>query len=367
MRRIRSMPAAISLIVLLTLGCVACPSASLAAPTTPQIAAKQAQAAAAAKKLQALADDLESKREDYLAVSEALQQTRTSVASTQKSLGDTQTKLDAAQALLSDRADAMYRSGSVDILQVLLGTTDFEDFLSRLDILNRISGSDADLVSQVTSARDAVAQTEASLQDREQEQVVLRTQAQAAQNAVQDAVSSQTQYVASLNAQVKKLVKAEAARQAAIAAAKAQAARARQDASAPSPRQGDVGNLGQPHPAAADVAAKYIGVPYLWGGESPHGFDCSGLAQYCYAQIGISIPRTSREQFKIGDFIPADRTDLLERGDLVFFGTNGDPSRVHHVGIYAGGGTFIEAPYTGADVRYSQLSSRSDYVGGVRP
>lgn len=366
MRRIRSMPAAISLIVLLALGTVASPSASLAA-TTPQIAAKKAQAAAAATKLQSLADDLESKREDYLAVTEALQETRVNVASTQKSLSDTQAKLDAAQSLLSERADAMYRSGSVDILQVLLGTTDFQDFLSRLDILNRISGSDADLVSQVTSARDKVAQTEASLQDREQEQVALRTQSQAAQEAVQAAVSEQTQYVASLNAQVKRLVKQEAAREAAIAAAEARAARARDSGSSPSPRQGDVGNLGQSHPGAADVAARYIGVPYLWGGESPSGFDCSGLAQYCYAQIGISIPRTSREQFKVGNFIPADRTDLLERGDLVFFGTNGDPSRVHHVGIYAGGGTFIEAPYTGADVRYSQLSSRSDYVGGVRP
>ncbi|HEY5432576.1 MAG TPA: NlpC/P60 family protein, partial [Coriobacteriia bacterium] len=72
-----------------------------------------------------------------------------------------------------------------------------------------------------------------------------------------------------------------------------------------------------------------------------------------------------------GQFIPPSRTDLLEAGDLVFFGYGGDPSQIHHVGMYVGGGVFIEAPGAGGYVRYaslwSRISSRGDYVGAVRP
>jgi cell wall-associated NlpC family hydrolase len=93
--------------------------------------------------------------------------------------------------------------------------------------------------------------------------------------------------------------------------------------------------------------------------------------QYCYRAIGISLPRTSRSQFTVGRFIPRSRTDLLRAGDLVFFGTGGDAGKIHHVGMYAGGGSFIHAPYSGGNVMYSSLTSRiatrGDYVGAVRP
>jgi cell wall-associated NlpC family hydrolase len=134
---------------------------------------------------------------------------------------------------------------------------------------------------------------------------------------------------------------------------------------------GDAGSLGSPHADALEVAKRFLGVPYLWGGTTPAGFDCSGFVQYCYAKVGISIPRTSRGQFTIGTFIPASRTDLLEPGDLVFFAYGGDPSQIHHVGMYAGGGVFINAPGTGGHVQYSSLAdriaTRADYVGAVRP
>jgi len=119
------------------------------------------------------------------------------------------------------------------------------------------------------------------------------------------------------------------------------------------------------------VAKHYLGVPYVWGGTSPSGFDCSGLVQYSYAKIGITLPRTSREQFHVGTFIPRDRLDLLEPGDLVFFGYNGDAGQIHHVGMYVGSNDFIEAPASGEVVRISSLvariEARGDYVGAARP
>jgi hypothetical protein len=111
------------------------------------------------------------------------------------------------------------------------------------------------------------------------------------------------------------------------------------------------------------TARKFIGVPYLWGGETQKGFDCSGLTLVCYRLNGLNLPRNSRAQFAAGQKVARSR---LETGDLVFFATHGG-QRVTHVGIYAGGGQFIHAPRTGKTVRLANLASKywSDaYVGG---
>ncbi len=91
-------------------------------------------------------------------------------------------------------------------------------------------------------------------------------------------------------------------------------------------------------------AAKYIGVPYLWGGSSPEtGFDCSGLVQRVFGDLGISLPRTAAEQATMG--VPVANLASAEPGDLVFFGSPPD-----HVGIYIGDGKMIDAPHTGTVV-----------------
>jgi len=116
--------------------------------------------------------------------------------------------------------------------------------------------------------------------------------------------------------------------------------------------------VGGGHPEAAAIAARYLGVPYRWGGATPAGFDCSGLVAYVYAQLGISLPHYSGAQFHIGQ--PVSR-DALQPGDLVFF--NG----ASHVGIYIGGGQFIHAPHTGDVVKVSSLSEEGGYDGARRP
>jgi cell wall-associated NlpC family hydrolase len=132
----------------------------------------------------------------------------------------------------------------------------------------------------------------------------------------------------------------------------------------------DVEGLGVGHPEFVSLALQYVGVPYVWGGASPSGFDCSGLTQYAYEQIGISLPRNSRSQYLSGEHIPSDRVDLLTPGDLVFFGYDGDPSQVHHVGIYVGNGDYLHAPQTGETVKVQSLIARiqvsGDYVGASR-
>jgi cell wall-associated NlpC family hydrolase len=98
------------------------------------------------------------------------------------------------------------------------------------------------------------------------------------------------------------------------------------------------------------VARTCLGVPYVWAGASMSGFDCSGLTMYCYAQVGVSLPHGATGQQKL--CAPVPLVDV-QPGDLVFFGT---PGNYYHVGIYAGDGAMIDAPHSGAVVRYDPIT-----------
>jgi cell wall-associated NlpC family hydrolase len=103
-------------------------------------------------------------------------------------------------------------------------------------------------------------------------------------------------------------------------------------------------------------AEQYLGVPYQWGGTSPStGFDCSGLVQHVYADLGISLPRTSQEQASVGT--PVDSIADAQPGDLVFFEPSA--SGPGHVGIYIGNGQMIDAPHTGTDVQIQAVGQPS--------
>lgn len=103
---------------------------------------------------------------------------------------------------------------------------------------------------------------------------------------------------------------------------------------------------------AVDLAEKLIGRPYVWGAEGPDSFDCSGLVQYVYQEVGIDLPRRAVNQSQVGE--PAGRQ--LRRGDLVFFSTDARSSEVTHVGIYEGAGRMIDASKRFGRVRRDDLN-----------
>ncbi|POX41264.1 peptidase P60 [Streptomyces sp. Ru73] len=114
-------------------------------------------------------------------------------------------------------------------------------------------------------------------------------------------------------------------------------------------------------------AQKKLGTPYLWGGNGTADqggrFDCSGLTKAAYKSVGIELPRVANDQWNAG---PHPKRNELLPGDLVFFANNlNDPRSIHHVGIYVGGGYMINAPYTGAVIRFDKIDT-PDYIGATR-
>ncbi|MEV5595926.1 bifunctional lytic transglycosylase/C40 family peptidase [Streptomyces sp. NPDC052496] len=130
-----------------------------------------------------------------------------------------------------------------------------------------------------------------------------------------------------------------------------------------------VGRVAPSRQAASAIyfAQEQLGKPYLWGGngtpEHNGRFDCSGLTKAAYHSVGIELPRVANDQWNAG---PHPKRDELLPGDLVFFAHDlNDPRSIHHVGIYVGGGYMINAPYTGAVIRFDKIDT-PDYIGATR-
>ena len=105
---------------------------------------------------------------------------------------------------------------------------------------------------------------------------------------------------------------------------------------------------------AIETAKSYLGVPYVWGGESYGGVDCSGLTMLAWESAGVDLPHLSRAQYSYGTHVPIGS---MEAGDLIFWSSNGTQSGIYHVAIYLGGGQMIEAPTFGVPVRITGVYS----------
>jgi peptidoglycan DL-endopeptidase CwlO len=290
--------------------------------------------------------------------------------------------LHASQKRLAARLYSLYVNGSPSTVEVLAGAHSLSQLISRGEAAQVLSNQDAALGEQAVRFEHAVQTRERQLKVLKQKRVKALAARKAERASKQAELAQEKRLLASIHTTISQLqaqeraheleLKREAearlrAQEQAAAAARAAAARAARahtsTSSAPTtivPPPGppvtiSTGNGGAGHPEAASIALRYLGVPYVWGGASPSGFDCSGLVMYVYAQLGISLPHYTVAQWNATEPISSPAP-----GDLVFFNGLG------HVGIYIGGGRFVDAPHTGSVVRIDSLSSFGGYDGARR-
>ena len=340
-------------------------AAIFALSSTPAFADPIADAQAQAAKVQAQVDALnvkaEQASEEFNRASDRYSTLSQQAADSERALKKVSAQKDKLQNELDSRATSLYRQGPLGFLNVLLGARSMSDFDAAYQMMTNIGRRDAQTVDKLKDAKVVATKTHDRL-DAQQRQAAIEKHAMASNAAlVRSELGKRRDVLASANQQVKTLIAAKKAAEA--AAARAEAARlAALSGGGGSGRNIDWG----PAPPASEigkravwVAEKKIGCPYVWAAAGPNEFDCSGLCMWAYEQVGVSLPHYSREQINVGRRV--NKSDLAP-GDLVFFG---DP--IHHVGMYVGGGQFIEAPYTGANVRISSLDNRGDFAGASRP
>ena len=332
------------------------------------IAAKQSQADSVKSEIDSLNMQLEAKVESYDAANVQLDKIQGSIQENQQKLTQASQTLSVTQSRLNDRVASIYRNGDIGMLDVLMDTSNLNDFLSTYDMLSKLSEQDRNDVEQIKMLKSQMEDEQSKLDSDKSSQESLVSQLASDKNDITSGISDRQQKLASINTDIATLQQQEQQQEEANQAALQQqlqqqeAATYNSDSGSSSGGDGGGGTSAPPAPHAGGVvgiAMQYLGVPYVWGGASPSGFDCSGLVMYVYRQVGISLPHSAAAQYSAGTPISYNQ---LAPGDLVFFGYSG----IEHVAIYIGGGRMIQAPYPGTVVEISPISGGGSYRGACR-
>jgi peptidoglycan DL-endopeptidase CwlO len=329
---------------------------STASASPAAVRAKKAEVARLQAQLDAIGDRVSDSAERYNGARWRLGQIQQRLVVNQQTLAKAIGDLTTAERVLAERLDALYRRPDPALVEILLSQRSLTAAVAEAGALERAGGGDARLVSRTRTLRDTTRRARIALaRDRTTARREIR-QAAAEKARVEAVLAERREVLRSARTDLRQAIADEAMRRraAALAARAGRANLARADRPAftgPAPS-------GTANAEAAKIALSFQGVPYLWGGASPSGFDCSGLASYAYAQVGKSVPHYTVSIYNA--FPRVERSDL-QPGDLVFFRGLG------HMGIYIGNNMMVHAPQTGDVVHVRDMSYRSDFVGAVRP
>jgi peptidoglycan DL-endopeptidase CwlO len=339
------------------------------------VASKQAQAQSVLAQIQSLDGSLEHAIEAYNLANDRLDAIRVDLRQNRVDLTIAERNLKSAQKSLAARVVAIYTADESDsTLEVLVGSSSLEQLVDGLEAVSSVSKQDTQVLANVKTFRAQVKQRRAHLKRARARQAQLVAERAAHKASIESQLAERRNLLSSIKNEIAQIQAAERRRQAELARqARARAAApqplipslsapAPEASAAPSPSLA-ASVIPAPAPAThggvVRIAMQYLGIPYVYGGSSPSGFDCSGFVMYVYAKVGVSLPHNAAAQYGYGT--PVDRSQL-QPGDLVFFNGLG------HNGIYIGGGSFIHSPHTGDVVKISSISGwySSTWVGARR-
>jgi cell wall-associated NlpC family hydrolase len=342
-------------------GLVAVAATTPALGTPAAIRDKQAEAERVLAEIDQIDRQLETAIEAYNGATYHLEQIRSEIALNQRRLQIARQTFRRAQRNIQQRLVALYTNGEESTLEVALGASSLDDLLDRLDSSKRISQQDVRIVEEVVRARKEIARRERELERAEREQQKLVAERAAKKAAIQQQLGERQALLDSIKSEIERLKREEAERQRRLreeAERRLAATRAAQNVVQVPQNISSPEGIGTAPPSSygggvVGAAMSQLGVPYVWGGASPSGFDCSGLVVWAFAQAGRpGLPHYTGALWQMG--VPVSYAQLAP-GDLVFFYGGG------HMGIYIGGGQFVHAPHTGDVVKVSDMSPGSHY------
>ena len=353
------------------------------AGATPQsdLASKTEQAKQLEATIQANSQRADVLDEQYLQARAAVADANRQIASAEQGIASARAQASGLRRRLGGRAARLYiGAGSGDPLGI--DAINVQELGSRAKYGAAAAETDNKMIDQLGVLNEQLRRQETELEQQKADAQKRQNSAEAAHREVEKISSKMQSLLASTKSDIVSLARRietdRIAAQAAAERARIQAQAAQQAAQTTSGGGGgggvsnnpadtgiNPGSIPAPSPGAAAAIAyarAQIGKPYRYAGTGPDSFDCSGLTMMAWAQGGVSMSHGSQSQWASFPKVPIPD---LQPGDLVFFGSSGSTN--HHGGLYIGGGTMIEAPHTGAFVRYSSIY-RPDLVStGSRP
>lgn len=294
-------------------------------------------------KVDALYEKAEAATEKYNGAKERQEKLEKEISTLQDSVARGQEELNKLREGIGLAASAQYRTGGIDSSLQLFLSADPDDYLDKASTLDQLSAQQVDSLKKIQDKQRSLAQQREEATEKLEDLADTRETLGKKKKEVQAKLGEAQKLLNSLTA----------AERAELADEENRATRASERSA-----------LNSAPPSSGRAASAYaaaqsqVGKPYVYGANGPNSFDCSGLTSWAYAQIGVSIPRTSQAQANAGTRIYSQSD--LKVGDLVIF--YGD---LHHVGFYAGNGQVLHAPRSGTVVRYESINNMP-FQFGVR-
>ena len=326
----------------------------------PTSAEKFAEADAVRGRITSMQEELARAAEDYYKALDEHEAAVQAVKDAQQRIDEANAQLSNLQDKLGKRARSMYRSGQATFIDLILGSTSFDELVTNWDLLNDLNEDDAAMIQQTKDLRAQIEADKVVLEEQERIAADREDEAARIKAQAEETIVTLEATLEQLDAEAQELLAKEQEEQRAAEAAAA-AAQVRRtyayssgSAAAAIPSQGSV----------VDYALSRIGCPYVWGAAGPDAFDCSGLVRWAYLQVGMSVPHQTEALY----YAASARLPVSEAqpGDVLWIsygdGYNG------HVGIAcnAGGTHYVHAPTFGAYVRDTDPLSWAGFTHALR-